>query len=274
MSVFNFIETFFFISLGITFVLISLLIYHFRERIIILEQKNDTMFEIMNNVVKEMTNIRHTVSIIGSGQNYPHMSYTPFPDYVDGYEHQGNLTDILEDKTDVESAEDEDDEEDDEEEDDEDEEEDDDADDEDEDDDEEDDADDEDEEEEEDEYQNIQKIIVSDDDVNYETVKIVNVNIDSSVVDINDLIVDDNSDAVSIDSLPELLHVDEPLHVQKLETSNLDELPVKSVHENNAEVYGKMTTQELKTLVITKGLTTNPSKLKKNQLLKLLEENP
>ena len=111
MSVFNFIETFFFISLGITFVLISLLIYHFRERIIILEQKNDAMFEIMNNVVKEMTNIRHTVSIIGSGQNYPHMSYTPFPDYVDGYQHQGNVanvTDILEDKTDVESAEDDD----------------------------------------------------------------------------------------------------------------------------------------------------------------------
>jgi len=62
MSVFNFIETFFFISLGITFGLISLLVYHFRQRIVLLEQKNDTMFEIINNIVSEITNIRNNFS--------------------------------------------------------------------------------------------------------------------------------------------------------------------------------------------------------------------
>ena len=49
MSIFIFrwcIENIFFISLAITFVLILLLVYHFKQRITSLEQKNDTMFEI------------------------------------------------------------------------------------------------------------------------------------------------------------------------------------------------------------------------------------
>lgn len=61
MSVFNMMETFFFISLGITFVLILLLVYHFKQRIAATEQKTDTMFEIMNNVAEEMSGIKSTV---------------------------------------------------------------------------------------------------------------------------------------------------------------------------------------------------------------------
>ena len=45
---FNFIETSFFISLGITFVLILLLIYHFKQRLHITENKQDTMFARIN----------------------------------------------------------------------------------------------------------------------------------------------------------------------------------------------------------------------------------
>ncbi len=55
---FNFIETSFFISLGITFVLILLLIYHFKQRLHITENKQDTMFEIMNNLAQELTSIK------------------------------------------------------------------------------------------------------------------------------------------------------------------------------------------------------------------------
>jgi hypothetical protein len=58
MGFFNILETFFFISLAITFVLIMMLVYHFKGRISVLEQKCDTMFEIMNNVVKEMRTIK------------------------------------------------------------------------------------------------------------------------------------------------------------------------------------------------------------------------
>ena len=52
---YNFLETFFFISLGITFILIALLVYHFKHRISTVEQKTDTLFEIMNNIVKELS---------------------------------------------------------------------------------------------------------------------------------------------------------------------------------------------------------------------------
>jgi len=61
MGLFNFIETFFFISLGITFVLILLLVYHFKQRMSTLEQKGDTMFEIINNIVEELTSIKREI---------------------------------------------------------------------------------------------------------------------------------------------------------------------------------------------------------------------
>jgi hypothetical protein len=54
MAFFDFIENFFFISLGITFVLILLLVYHFKQRISSMERKGDTMYELITNIVKEM----------------------------------------------------------------------------------------------------------------------------------------------------------------------------------------------------------------------------
>jgi hypothetical protein len=58
MGFFNFIETFFFLSLGITFVLILLLVYHFKQRINTLENKCDTVFEIIGNVVQELSVVK------------------------------------------------------------------------------------------------------------------------------------------------------------------------------------------------------------------------
>ena len=54
MGAFNFIESFFLLSLGITFVLIVLLVYHFKQRLGSMEQKCDTMFDIVQNLVKEL----------------------------------------------------------------------------------------------------------------------------------------------------------------------------------------------------------------------------
>lgn len=59
MEFFNFIETFFFISLAITFVLIMMLVYHFKERLSVLEKKTNTMFDIVNNIVQELNCIRN-----------------------------------------------------------------------------------------------------------------------------------------------------------------------------------------------------------------------
>lgn len=59
-SMFNIIETLFYLSLAITFFLMILLVYHFKQRISFLEQKNETMFEIINNIVKELNNIKNS----------------------------------------------------------------------------------------------------------------------------------------------------------------------------------------------------------------------
>ena len=60
----SFMNTFFFISLGITFVLILLLVYHFKYRLSVLEQKYDSLFQIVNNVVKELTSVKKVVNVI------------------------------------------------------------------------------------------------------------------------------------------------------------------------------------------------------------------
>lgn len=57
MGFFSFIETFFFISLAITFILIMMLVYHFKDRLTILEDKCDTMYEIIDNMAKEVNRL-------------------------------------------------------------------------------------------------------------------------------------------------------------------------------------------------------------------------
>ena len=225
MSVFNFIETFFFISLGITFVLISLLVYHFRQRIVLLEQKNDTMFEIINNIVSEITNIRNNFSFAHPFANI--VQQTPsFQNnhFDDSDSHESNK--IVEEDEDDES----------------------------------------------------EKIIESDDEDRDlgKSIKIVNVNIESNTIDlteINDLEIDElgesddeiNINATAVDS--------EPIFVNKVDefVTTVDDKKESIV--DSKEIYKNMNTQNLKALVITKGLSSNPSKLKKNELVQLLENS-
>jgi hypothetical protein len=54
MGFFSFIENFFFISLGIVFILVLLLVYHFKQRMSSVERKGDTMYELVVNMVKEI----------------------------------------------------------------------------------------------------------------------------------------------------------------------------------------------------------------------------
>ena len=58
MSAFGMLESFFFLSLGIVFVLLILLVYHFKQRIATIEQKSDTMFDIVQNLAKELTTLK------------------------------------------------------------------------------------------------------------------------------------------------------------------------------------------------------------------------
>lgn len=95
MGFFGFIETFFFISLAITFVLILLLVYHFKQRLSDVETKTDTMFNIMNNLLQEMKTIK--TMVIETQQQQQHQA-TPLSQPV--YEEQqqgrnGNLFEMI-----------------------------------------------------------------------------------------------------------------------------------------------------------------------------------
>jgi hypothetical protein len=63
MGFFNILETFFFISLAITFVLIIMLVYHFKARLSNVENKYDTMFGIMHNMVGELKGIKKEIAL-------------------------------------------------------------------------------------------------------------------------------------------------------------------------------------------------------------------
>ena len=58
MGTFGFIENFFFISLALVFVLVLLLVYHFKNRITIAEKKSESMYGLLTAVVKEIKSLR------------------------------------------------------------------------------------------------------------------------------------------------------------------------------------------------------------------------
>lgn len=65
MSIFGFIENFFFISLGIVFGLVLLLVYHFKNRMAVAEKKSESMYGLLSAIVKEIKSMR---GMFGLGQ--------------------------------------------------------------------------------------------------------------------------------------------------------------------------------------------------------------
>jgi hypothetical protein len=283
MAFFNFIETFFFISLGITFILVLSLVYHFKQRICGLEQKCDTMFEIINDIVKQLNTVRLQNNV--PFNNMPFMNvFNPVSKSMPEIQHFINESmDIDETKRSydyVEGDNDEDDEDDDaEDEEDDDEEDEDDDEEDDEDDDEEDDDEDDDEEDDEDD----------EDDDEDDKIKVINVNINDSndsneltdftelqIEELTDNNIENGENEDEVDNI-ELVDNTETINVEKIMPShqedNHDTNDEKEMNkkESEKEVYKKMSLSALKTLVISKGLCSDASKLKKPDLLKLLE---
>ena len=65
-----FIESFFLLSLGITFILIFLMVFHFKQRIEKLEKKNNSLSDLSNKIVKEITNL-HSLYLHNQQQPQP-----------------------------------------------------------------------------------------------------------------------------------------------------------------------------------------------------------
>lgn len=273
MSVFNFMETFFFISLGITFILILLLVYHFKQRLSTIETKSDTMFEIINNIVKEMGVIKVLASRQNSVPSVPHPlsmfmeSQRPLNeifgkmDTVDVKEinlSQSGPSDIQEinlaenQESDKEDYDDEDDE---------------------------DDSDDEEEEEADNDEEYIsedveedERVVVSDDESEKEEeVEPEDVNVIQDEVETDEVKVIQITDTVeSIEVVEET-----PIVVNKLEntTEESDEKSSESSSDDPMEEFKKLPPAALKTLILSKGYATDVGKLKKPQLLNILADN-
>ena len=272
MGIFNYIDTFFFISLGITFVLILLLVFHFKQQIVSLDHKNDTMFEIINNIVKEITYLKSVV-----------FSHPPY--HLNDHDEIINLTEnhiqskqIVENKILVSDEE-------------------------------QDDGDDE-TDVDNDSYDETDVDEDSDDDDsiedndeeykdtndNNDTVKVINIEIgenievsediaelsDNNDNDDNNNDDNDNNNDNELNKFEEnqniIIEETESIIVEKLDTQDNDldnnkENDQEKQIESIKEVYRKMTLIQLKALVISKGLTRDSSKMRKPELLKLLESN-
>jgi hypothetical protein len=284
MGVFNIIETFFFISLAISFVLIFLLVNHFKQRINVIEQKSDTLFEIINNVVQQIDSMTYRINCERATtqkvREYANINSKSTPEInVNGTEDNvfisNNRVDLNEKI--VVSEDDDNEDEDDEDEDDED-------DDDDEDTDEEDDAGDDDEYEyavkpdinmqmSENDFEKNEELLEETDVVlNESKIKIISVDI-LEKINVENLDDDDGQELTDLEeTLPELLiNNDEIIQIEKIEKEEeIYDNPDKN-NDNLKDFYNKMTVQDLKKLVITKGICSDVSRMKKNDLLKLLE---
>ena len=229
---YNLLETFFFISLGITFILISLLVYHFQQRIKAVEKNSDTMFDIMNNMVREMAQVKYSVF---QATQSPPMIITTNKLPSNGTE----LVVVSDDEDEDEDEDDEDEDEDDED------------DDEDNDEDNDDDSDDDDGHDDEDEPD---KFNIGD-----------AIELDVPLLELDDLyqpqVVEENNEVeICLESECPIPVSDVPIPMQ----SN-DVITMKS---DDVHTYS---VKELRELVVVQGLISDPSKLKKNELVKMLK---
>ena len=246
MNLGSMMDSVFYLGLIITFVLIILLAYHFKQRVSVLEEKNHTMFEILNNVVKELNLVRsNQMRYIGIDEQSNSAIEGGFSHNVETY--QKPDTTEINSELDYEESEEEDTENE--------------------------------ESEESEDSDDENSDVESEDDGS--RVKLITVNDDLSVNDIPS--VDNFENASDYDQLPDVDEVDDQdipeiinsdeLIVEKLETP-LEE----SINQEPEDVYvdkdySSHTLPQLKALVISRGLASNPSKLKKSDVIALLEED-
>jgi len=236
------LESMFFILFGITFLFILLLIYHFKNKISVLEKNVDTMFEILNNVVGDLTklksyeepsdNLQYPISggfsqMTPSEQREIEVIETSDKEEDDEYE-EDDEEEMSDDESEEEDSEDEESEE------------------------EEEDS------EEETEEENVKTISVVLDD-----------KIDDSHIEVEEILEEPIEEQET--SVPELNEIEE-LNVEKLDTEETQSLEAQPKTEELMDNYKKMHIQNLKKLVVSKGLATDVSKMKKVELLGLLQQ--
>lgn len=67
-NIFSLLESFLFLFLGISFILILLMVYHFKKRLDVIEKKNETLGDICKTIVKQMEQLK-TENVIPKGES-------------------------------------------------------------------------------------------------------------------------------------------------------------------------------------------------------------
>tara|TARA_B100001287_G_scaffold276369_2_gene286947 strand:+ start:943 stop:1752 length:810 start_codon:yes stop_codon:yes gene_type:complete len=263
------LDTFFILSLGITFVLLLVLVYHFRKRLNENELKYDKLLTIVNDIVQKLNeqqieNDNRNISNGMSSNMYSEMSPDminalnsgligiediPIPRNIDNFDEEDEEDDDEEGETEEDGDEEDDDEEGETEEDGEEDEE-------------GETEDDDDEEGEEDEEETIyEDVDEEEEDDDKEEIKMINIS--------DEVILDNNIESEYIDEVEE-----GPIDEQEVNIEPLEETEPVNVIKTEATIdYSSMNVSELKKLVKEKQLSTNISKLKKQELIDLLVSN-
>ena len=212
MTLMNVMDSVFYLGLVVTFLLILLVVYHFKNRVATMEQRCDTMFEIMNNIVQELNILRRQQNMtMGGGSPANITTSTVEKEHVYPEENEGEEESEYE--TDDESS------------------------------------------------------YLSEDDLEEDDLETEN-----RVVELdNEMIAEESPLPDATQS--SLLDIDDnnSIKIEKVETTlENEEEPMDD--SSTSDTYKSMTNSALKALVIEKGLSTNPSKLKKSELLDLLKE--
>ena len=246
MKLFSMLESIFFITLGICCVLLMMLIYHFKQRLSKVEQSNETMFEILNNMVHELSEIKRMYGFSNMQTIPTHTIDNRIPVSLDQDDDESQDTSSLPDLVSNQPA---------------------------------------------DEYDSDESVSELDNESGSELdsesesesdsddedeIKLVNVEIDDSLDTVDDA--DEHNDNNNFD--------DEELEAVEINTSHVESIQINKVENaedleepaqysvnsvNSREVYKKMNVPSLKALVIEKGLISDPGKLKKQELIDLLE---
>jgi len=218
----NVMDSVFYLGLVVTFLLILLVVYHFKNRVTTMEQRCDTMFEIMNNIVQELNLLRRQQNMTMGG-GVPANITTTTVERDNVYPQENEDEEESEYETDDESS------------------------------------------------------YLSEDDLEED------LELKTRVVELDNEIVADGTDLKQIQVIEEsplpdatqssLLDIDDnnSIKIEKVETTlENDEELIDDL--STSDEYKSMTNSALKALVIEKGLSTNPSKLKKSELIDLLKE--
>ena len=245
---FQLIDSFFFISLGITFVLLFLMAFHFKNRVSALENKNNALTEICNTIVHEINQVKQIVSVSApSTSNYNHipvntMMYTQGYNEIPQYNDEGESS-----EDDGESSED-------------------------------------------DESRKytpiteeypshnenilnlkIESIEYSDEDTEPCTNSELKSGESEETIEVHKITLPDDNVDILEETLEdfEVTKIDDVVHIEDDITS---EIPSVSTNQRQSS-YKKMNVQMLRTMAISKGLCSDPSKMKKQELLKMLDDH-